>query len=104
MDEFNVIRINRINSEYLNLLRYIYKMNTLIVNAVIEFFENQESIFKTGMIVDFRIREGMFNSGKIDFINKEYAKSGDINIFAQITFAYKDLVQHYIQKDVYFFW
>ena len=77
--------------------------DTLVVNSIIDFFENQERIFKTGMIVDFRIREDMFNSGKIDFLNEEYAKSGDINIYAQITFAYKDLVQHFLQKDVYYF-
>ena len=45
----------------------------------------------------------MFNSGKIDFINKECAKSGDTNIFAKITFVYKDLVQDFIQEDVYYF-
>jgi hypothetical protein len=73
-----------------------------VVNSIIDLFENTERIYKTGMIVDFRLREDMFNSGKIEFLNKQFAKSGEINIVSQITFAYKDLVLPYIQKDVYY--
>jgi hypothetical protein len=77
-------------------------MNTLIVKSIIDFFDDPERTYKTGMIVDFRIREDMLNSGKIVFSNRVYACSGDINIFAQITFAYKDLVLPFIQKDIYY--
>jgi len=77
-------------------------MNTLIVKAQIDLFENIERTYKSGMIVDFQIREDMYNSGKIDFLNKEYVKSGEINVSAQIIFAYKDLILPYIRKDVYY--
>jgi hypothetical protein len=77
-------------------------MNTLIIKAIIDLFENSGRIYKSGMVVDFQIRKDMFNSGKIEFLNNEYAKSGEINIFAQITFAYKDLVLPFIQQDVYY--
>lgn len=77
-------------------------MKTLVVKAIIDLFVNSERVYKTGMIVDFRIREDMLNSGKIDFINCEYAKSGETNIFVQITFAYKELVLSFIKKDIYY--
>jgi len=77
-------------------------MNTLIVRAIVDLFDETERTYKTGMTVDFQIRKDMFNSGKIEFLNNEYAKSGEINIFAQITFAYKDLVLPFIQQDVYY--
>ncbi len=78
------------------------KVNFLEVKVTIDFFENSERIYKTGMIVDFHIRKDMLNSGKIEFSNKDYAKSGDKNISAKVIFAYKDLVLPYIQKDVYY--
>ena len=77
-------------------------MNTLVVKAIINLFENSDRIYKTGLIVDFSIRDDMLNSGKIEFLNKKYAKSGEMNIYAQITFAYKDLVLPFIQKEVYY--
>ena len=77
-------------------------MNALVVKAIIDLFENPRKFYETGMIVDFRIRDDMLNSGKIEFLNNEYAKPGEMNIFVQITFAYRDLVLPFIQKDVYY--
>jgi hypothetical protein len=77
-------------------------MKTLVVESVVNLFENTDRTYKTGMIVDFRIREDMFNSGKIEFLNKEYVKSGEMNVSVRITFAYKDLVLPFIQKDMYY--
>jgi len=77
-------------------------MSILKIKVIIDLFENSERIYKTGMVVDFCIRDDMFNSGKIEFLGKEYVKSCETNIPAQITFAYKELVFPFIEKDTYY--
>ena len=82
----------------------LFCMNTLVVEASLSFFlknkknEPLNRIYKSGLIVDFSIRKGMFNSGKIEFEENKTIMSGEKNIKAIITFAYGELVSPFIKE------
>jgi hypothetical protein len=53
-------------------------------------------VFKTGMIVDFKVREDMFNAGKIYFLDRSEAKPGDSDIPVEIQFLHLKYLKDYI--------
>jgi hypothetical protein len=74
-------------------------MKKLIIEANLSFLDaNKKNVYTTGLIVDFSIREDMFNSGKIHFLNKQTALSGEQNVQAIIIFAYGSLILPFIKK------
>jgi hypothetical protein len=80
-------------------------MNKLIIEASLLFLDNdKKKFYTTGLIVDFSIREDMFNSGKIQFVDRQTVFPGEQNVLAIIIFAYGHLVFPYIKKGgVYVF-
>jgi hypothetical protein len=80
-------------------------METLSIEANLSFFKNdKKKCYITGLIVDFSIRGDMFNSGKIQFINKQFVLPEEQDVQAIIIFAYGALVFPFIKKGgIYIF-
>jgi hypothetical protein len=78
-------------------------MIPLKILANVHFFEcEKEKKCKSGIDLSFSIRKDMFNCGKMVFIDKDYAISGDENISAYIYFLYSELVLPFISEGFRF--
>ena len=63
---------------------------------------NENRIYYNGYCPAFKIRDDMFNSGLIEFINITKVNAGDRNIKAYITFLNKSLLSNYIKEGLHF--
>ena len=79
------------------------KMNKINIIADLSFYQSdrkpqtRKTKIENGMIVAIKISDDMFNSGKISFIDREYALPGDNNIRASVLFAYDELVKPFLK-------
>jgi len=73
---------------------------TIIADANLSFFfnDNKKRIYHSGLVVDFSIRKDMFNSGKIEFIDKKVIFPGENGVKAKIIFAYGELVRPFLKE------
>jgi hypothetical protein len=80
----------------------------MVIIASISFFSKNrngdkiERVYKTGLVVDFSIRNDMLNSGKIFFIEYNQVNSGINDVKARILFAHEDLLSEYLKEGVHF--
>jgi translation elongation factor EF-Tu-like GTPase len=77
-------------------------MDTLKILATLTFYPEKvigkKRIFYNKYRPAFKIREDMFNSGEIVFIDKIEVITGDTNVDAIITFLHGNLLTEFIYK------
>jgi len=78
-------------------------MNTFKIKAKISFFNdftvigNQKRKYRNGLITDFSVRNDMFNSGQITFLDKVEVYPGESNVIVHIQFVYGNLVAPFLK-------
>jgi translation elongation factor EF-Tu-like GTPase len=77
-------------------------MQLLKILADISFYPSniigKDRTYINGYRPAFKIREDMFNSGQIEFVNQDKAFSGDKNLKAYIVFSHGDLLLDFIKE------
>lgn len=78
-------------------------MKSLSIEATLSFYSQDENYthvkqkFRSYLITGFIIRDDMYNSGEIQFRNRNEVYAGEKDVEAIIKFAYSDLVSPFVK-------